>query len=1079
MKRNTIKRVLAEVLSVTAFMQALPAFSAHPAQQPAGSTVSAANIQSIQTRVYAYDFGNCKALYDTHTEKWFSQDGKPIESQTEDVQRIENPGFGSETNSTKNCKAVVADWQKRSFSAELENGDTRDFCETADFLMQDSCYERASQTVRLQTSCEMVEQAQFYVSDETVPDEIRRKIPDDGGICVVRGADDENGNADLQIYINRGTPKIDMPAGVEGYGCYWYNVESIRVQNGYMIIDLIEYVGETPKPADGFYSLHLSMPADKLPAALKYHVCVTDYHYTNDESIPSQPLALPQNCDVSISSFAEYPVESHTCPAIPVTNDDLALDQPFAIPQDVAAELSGKRKKCARIYHEPEDTDNPAMKEILAQGKDIVGAYTTAQAADASIVAAALDFNYDQLVLMLGYQEPAEEMPMNYIGGMIVVDDGILPDDPDMNLELKKFEAEDTSQSGMQAKIRTMFEQILAVEPEYAPYYYDKAQQKEVAVPKPASFPLTYKFRLTENEDKTNTDVFCDIFFGETLYGTCWLYGREVGFVEFIMADDSDTANTNPYTDAGDATIDGVQDVADAVLTCRVAAEDEDAPVTDLGMELADKNEDGVINVSDVTEILSDIAQTSAELRTDDHPEESIPLISFRVMNDSFEDMAMKLGYESYLDFCQKEIYEKNSNTGSWCKCTEGAETDTWYFVGEMQYPFSRTEITGLSLGADACLNIEGVYFADVNSSIAETFAMAEVVVLHGALPKETFGLWHLEQANALGTFNFPTEITKEQLPENAIRLLTMYTRGMFNAYGTSELQRVFNYDTFDDFYAANRVGDTDYAAAFAASDGGRGQAYDLVWYQPEGEGYHEVCIPKLELDSAGTLTVHADCRFADEASHDPRHFLWVRIEVPADAPAVRNVSFDVKVTHEFLLDEAEARYIDYTPQSAGRSSEQNLISADVETFSQIGLSADPARELVTQEIADAIGDDYNNYLVRQYRDAEDTENEYIQSLLAQGKDVTAIFCERGGTASHFGVSNAEVHADGRLSVNALECQDEVQGCAITYYVILLITDDGEMPAFDTAEVHFTDFECDREGFDAEIQNPLYIARIA
>ena len=132
----------------------------------------------------------------------------------------------------------------------------------------------------------------------------------------------------------------------------------------------------------------------------------------------------------------------------------------------------------------------------------------------------------------------------------------------------------------------------------YAPQYYDKAQQKYLDVPKPASFPLSFCFLPDD------MDFGCEVYFGETLY--CTLAFNSQSYLESGAALRGTAAmgKSVPFTDVGDTTVDGDVNVCDAVLSARVASNDNDAPITDLGKLLADQNKDGVVDANDTKDLL-------------------------------------------------------------------------------------------------------------------------------------------------------------------------------------------------------------------------------------------------------------------------------------------------------------------------------------------------------------------------------------------------------------------------------------------------------------------------------------------
>ena len=85
----------------------------------------------------------------------------------------------------------------------------------------------------------------------------------------------------------------------------------------------------------------------------------------------------------------------------------------------------------------------------------------------------------------------------------------------------------------------------------------------------------------------------------------------EYWHIETIVACSVSTLES--YTDTGDVNLDGKFTVADSVLTARAAAEDETAKISELGISLADMDEDGELTVLDVTESLKALAGTDSE----------------------------------------------------------------------------------------------------------------------------------------------------------------------------------------------------------------------------------------------------------------------------------------------------------------------------------------------------------------------------------------------------------------------------------------------------------------------------------
>ena len=165
-------------------------------------------------------------------------------------------------------------------------------------------------------------------------------------------------------------------------------------------------------------------------------------------------------------------------------------------------------------------------------------------------------------------------------------------------------------------RLDSMLEEIRAFRPMYAETYYDSASQKERSVPTPHSFPLTYV--MTAESEKPE----CRVMLGANMLGTirCEDYepgsGQKAEMPQFDQETDvADNAGVSFFAGEGDVSLNGARNVADAVLTVRAAAEDADTPITDLGIELADQDGDGIINVVDVQEMLNDIVGIPSEKR--------------------------------------------------------------------------------------------------------------------------------------------------------------------------------------------------------------------------------------------------------------------------------------------------------------------------------------------------------------------------------------------------------------------------------------------------------------------------------
>lgn len=120
-----------------------------------------------------------------------------------------------------------------------------------------------------------------------------------------------------------------------------------------------------------------------------------------------------------------------------------------------------------------------------------------------------------------------------------------------------------------------------------------------------AAFPetnLTWKdYELVPSEDMSFTEQFelvADIYEATGIRPAFWSCG-----------DVLQTFGQNALAIAGDVSLDGSVDVADAVLLARFCAEDAAVTITETGQKNADANADGSITIEDVTAILRIVAK--------------------------------------------------------------------------------------------------------------------------------------------------------------------------------------------------------------------------------------------------------------------------------------------------------------------------------------------------------------------------------------------------------------------------------------------------------------------------------------
>ena len=116
--------------------------------------------------------------------------------------------------------------------------------------------------------------------------------------------------------------------------------------------------------------------------------------------------------------------------------------------------------------------------------------------------------------------------------------------------------------------------------------------------------PLTYRF-------SDSTEMFyCQILLdGEVLGGV--QYSIDAGDAPEAVPwcnESAGLAVETAYTGLGDINVNGRNDIADAILLAQFLAEDAEAAVTSLGLELSDMNGDGLLRADDLCIILCELA---------------------------------------------------------------------------------------------------------------------------------------------------------------------------------------------------------------------------------------------------------------------------------------------------------------------------------------------------------------------------------------------------------------------------------------------------------------------------------------
>lgn len=649
--------------------------------------------------------------------------------------------------------------------------------------------------------------------------------------------------------------------------------------------------------------------------------------------------------------------------------------------------------------------------------------------------------------------------------------------------------------------------QILEITPEYNPQYYDKAQQLYADVPEPAGFPLTYVWRIAKAEDEsdeTGVSVYCDIYFGEIRYGSCRCFPDRFNFVK--SADIADEGAADPFTDAGDASIDGRQDVADAVLTGRVAGEDEDTVISDLGMELADKDGDGLLTGSDATGILKDVAGITAPPDTppddpDSIPEGAIPVarmsqsaqpLSFFAAIDQSTGQAYTADYKETItqamgfDGTWEEFYAVISagKETVWCRVQEGREYDyIRLYCRPAGSRCAQFAIQSLHLDADGILNVTaGVYSYAEPDENASALVNVVLRVPGGVLPEIRGVRITGTDPDRYGTdekaflADIPKDkdlfLTMEPQQREAVPVIALeYPHENFK-----DIAKSLGYEDERTLYEEIMRMDINYQFYEHCTESETGDIWDFAYHIDDEPGFHNAALRTLTISERGQLNLDVVTYYDPDSAvqsadwlEDPMQWIQIRITVPHGALS------DYVLTHnQWTFTERDAPFTasdftQITPYTDG-------IRAEVQWDSE-GRSADAA--LVPEEIRTALGDSSTAYVFRQLRDVTDTDDAGLQAILAEGREILAVYTVRPQMENTLGVMSA-VWEDDTLALALADHCTERMSAAFAYHRVLLITEAGALPDINTLDVTVQNY-CDLYGssqypaFLAAVKNPVYL----
>lgn len=441
-------------------------------------------------------------------------------------------------------------------------------------------------------------------------------------------------------------------------------------------------------------------------------------------------------------------------------------------------------------------------------------------------------------------------------------------------------EPTDLISADTEASLKQLLAYVHAVKPEYSESYYDRAQQKNVAVPEPASFPLIYQWG-TAVKDGESFRLSCRIYFGEVLYGIATLANGQISFSR--AGEEAEEGAANPFTSAGDATVDGRVDVSDAVLSSRLLAEDTKTPITSLGTELADKNEDGAITGRDVTEILFDIVKTPASQRGPVSPAGTTAVVGMEQVSGALnDDLAKKFGFKN-LKALNADVKAAESGAGfrAYTHCEQVGLNDVWdiAYFDRGGCKWNQFTVKGLYLSADGVLTVAADFYEnETTASAASAWTHFKLTVPHGELPAKLTTAWNL------------TEVRQEKTGETAVPYIIRDKK----TANTVPVQRLVQ--SLDDEDAmAKAIGYKDAAAfndAVTAMDVNvhrfakctEGTAFDtwnLVYAVDDEPAWQNDAVRSLELTPGGKLILSMDLTSDSAVKGGKRRFAWTQITVP------------------------------------------------------------------------------------------------------------------------------------------------------------------------------------------------------
>ncbi|MBR6716883.1 MAG: hypothetical protein IKI77_00860 [Oscillospiraceae bacterium] len=434
---------------------------------------------------------------------------------------------------------------------------------------------------------------------------------------------------------------------------------------------------------------------------------------------------------------------------------------------------------------------------------------------------------------------------------------------------------------------KSFFASLKDIEPEYKPTYYDKAQQREIVVPKPDSFPLSFYCTPTFRYN-TPAKVVCDIWLGDYLCGYLgyskdkrlkW-YEDEPGDPadpeggaesESTYDPESGSGYVEPFTRTGDSNTNRVIDIADAVLTCRIAAEDRSAYISDLGMALADRNADGIIDLDDVSEVLLDVARIPYEERV---PKGTVPVIS------------MQTGAQAEFETLFADVSGRDH---AYVKCIEGDDYDDWHFgyASPGMPVFNDFAIHSLTLETDGMLTVDAQITGGEENKSGMSYAVVSVRVPHASLPADIQPAWSFNEMRALPVYAANVRyIPVRELPENAVAVRGFLHPATVVAPETWDaLARHFGFADGEALDQKFQMENDPTLLLQNCIEGEENDVWDFAYVNGwPRQGWADPKIKDLELLPDHSLIIRTEIRLDPDPQSAQKNFIWFRITVPHGA---------------------------------------------------------------------------------------------------------------------------------------------------------------------------------------------------